>query len=251
MQRSGVRPPAVHQPSQLSSPPPPRIIQVASVDLTFLAQSGVLTTVRLFESALFVSVRCSGASTIERCSRRELRPASQTGKGTPGRARRPHSAALRHHPRLRSRLRPDAIRAACCARRPPSKAPSRSSGPGACGGSTPSPSARSSSPTASGSTPISPRDKQVIVSPMPAERPDHAGVVSRPAAAIWSATSPPASQKCPGLHPAPSGLKLVPKKTDPEIEWLILGVDATTLQIRHLVAARSARRAIDVSPSII
>jgi outer membrane lipoprotein-sorting protein len=31
-------------------------------------------------------------------------------------------------------------------------------------------------------------------------------------------------------------LKLVPRKTDPELDWLLLAVDAKTLQIRHLVA---------------
>ena len=41
----------------------------------------------------------------------------------------------------------------------------------------------------------------------------------------------------PGAAPGLIGLKLVPKRADPELEWLILGVDPTTLQIRHLVAA--------------
>ncbi len=31
-------------------------------------------------------------------------------------------------------------------------------------------------------------------------------------------------------------MKLVPRKNDPEVEWLLLAVDANTLQIRNLVA---------------
>lgn len=39
-----------------------------------------------------------------------------------------------------------------------------------------------------------------------------------------------------GAAPGLLGLKLVPKRADPELEWLVLGVDPLTFQIRHLVA---------------
>jgi len=41
----------------------------------------------------------------------------------------------------------------------------------------------------------------------------------------------------PGAAPGVVALKLVSKRSDPELEWLQLGVDQQTLQIRHLVAA--------------
>jgi outer membrane lipoprotein carrier protein len=81
-----------------------------------------------------------------------------------------------------------------------------------------------------------PADKQVIVSPMPE------GDQTTPALFLtgrghlvrdFSATL----AQVPGALPGVIGLKLVPKKSDPEIEWLMLGIDAKTLQIRQLVAA--------------
>jgi outer membrane lipoprotein carrier protein len=80
-----------------------------------------------------------------------------------------------------------------------------------------------------------PADKQVIVSPMPsAEQTTPAlfltgrGHLVRDFTASFTDLPTPAQ----GLV----GLRLVPKRADPEFEWLILGVDATTLQIRQLVA---------------
>ena len=41
----------------------------------------------------------------------------------------------------------------------------------------------------------------------------------------------------PGAASGLTALKLVPKRQDPDLEWLILGVDPASLQIRQLVAA--------------
>lgn len=80
-----------------------------------------------------------------------------------------------------------------------------------------------------------PADKQVIVSPMPQEQ------ATTPALFLtgrghlvrdFTATF----TQVPGAAPGTTALKLVPKKADPELEWLILGVDSTSLQIRQLVA---------------
>ena len=40
----------------------------------------------------------------------------------------------------------------------------------------------------------------------------------------------------PGAPPGLLGLKLVAKRPDPDFEWLAIGVDPATFQIRHLVA---------------
>jgi outer membrane lipoprotein carrier protein len=80
-----------------------------------------------------------------------------------------------------------------------------------------------------------PADKQVIVSPMPAERSTTPalfltgrGHLVRDFTATFA--------ELPGAASGTTALKLVPKRTDPELESLILGVDSTTLQIRQLVA---------------
>jgi outer membrane lipoprotein carrier protein len=81
-----------------------------------------------------------------------------------------------------------------------------------------------------------PADKQVIVGPMPA--------ADQTTPALFLAGHGHLvrdfSVSFADLADAPTGLiglKLVPKRTDPEFEWLMLGVDPATLQIRHLVAA--------------
>jgi outer membrane lipoprotein carrier protein len=80
-----------------------------------------------------------------------------------------------------------------------------------------------------------PRDKQVIVSPMPAgEQTTPAlfltgrGHLVRDFSVSFAAV--------PGAANGTTGLKLVPKKADPEVEWLLVAVDPATLQIRQLVA---------------
>jgi outer membrane lipoprotein carrier protein len=80
-----------------------------------------------------------------------------------------------------------------------------------------------------------PADKQVIVGPLPA--PDQTtpalflagrGNIARDFTATLA--------ELPGVEGGLVGLKLVPKRTDPELDWLIVGVDPATYQIRHLVA---------------
>jgi outer membrane lipoprotein carrier protein len=41
----------------------------------------------------------------------------------------------------------------------------------------------------------------------------------------------------PGKPSGLTALKLVPKRPDPDLDWLILGVDPVSLQIRQLIAA--------------
>lgn len=81
-----------------------------------------------------------------------------------------------------------------------------------------------------------PADKQVIVSPVPT------GDTTTPAMFLtgrgnlvrdFTATL----EGGPGDSPDLVGLKLVPRRGDPEYEWLLLGVDPTTFQIRVLAAA--------------
>jgi outer membrane lipoprotein carrier protein len=80
-----------------------------------------------------------------------------------------------------------------------------------------------------------PADKQVIVSPMPSgEQTTPALFLTGRGHLVRDFTS--SFTEMPGAGPGTVGLKLVPKKTDPEFEWLILAVDAASLQIRHLVA---------------
>jgi outer membrane lipoprotein carrier protein len=80
-----------------------------------------------------------------------------------------------------------------------------------------------------------PADKQVIVSPMPAsDQTTPALFLTGRGHLVRDFTATLA--EIPGASPGVVGLRLIPKKNDPEIEWLMLGVDAKTLQIRHLVA---------------
>jgi outer membrane lipoprotein carrier protein len=80
-----------------------------------------------------------------------------------------------------------------------------------------------------------PRDKQVIVSPMPADDQTTPalfltgrGHLVRDFHAEFAAV--------PGAAPGVIGLKLTPKKTDPEFEWLMVTVNPSSLQIQQLVA---------------
>lgn len=80
-----------------------------------------------------------------------------------------------------------------------------------------------------------PADKQVIVSPMPSEQATTPalfltgrGHLVRDFTASFAELS--------GAPAGTTALKLVPKKADPELEWLILAVDSSSLQIRQLVA---------------
>ena len=80
-------------------------------------------------------------------------------------------------------------------------------------------------------------DRQVIVSPAP-------GLDDGTTPALFLAGQSHLTRdfvatytELPGAAPGLIGLKLVSKAKDPEYEWLALGIDPTTLQIRHLVAA--------------
>lgn len=80
-----------------------------------------------------------------------------------------------------------------------------------------------------------PRDKQVIVSPMPTDAQTTPalflagrGHLVRDFAVSFA--------EVPGAAQGTLGLKLVPKKADPEVEWLLIAVDPSSLQIRQLVA---------------
>ncbi len=81
-----------------------------------------------------------------------------------------------------------------------------------------------------------PADKQVIVSPVPPENQatTPALFLAGKGQLVRDFTSSLA--ELPGAAPGVLVLKLVPKRADPELEWLILAVDPTTLQIRQLVA---------------
>ena len=80
-----------------------------------------------------------------------------------------------------------------------------------------------------------PRDKQVIVSPMPAtEQTTPALFLTGRGHLVRDFTA--SFTDVPGAAPGSLALKLIPKKADPEIEWLMLAVDPASLQLRRLVA---------------
>jgi len=81
-----------------------------------------------------------------------------------------------------------------------------------------------------------PADKQVIVSPPPE------GQSNTPALFLTGKGNlvrdfTASTTDMPAVAPGLTGLKLVPKRSDPDVQSLILGVDATTYQIRLLVAS--------------
>ena len=80
-----------------------------------------------------------------------------------------------------------------------------------------------------------PRDKQVIVSPMPkGEQTTPALFLTGRGHLVRDFTA--SLTEVPGAPPGALALKLVPKKTDPEVESLSIAVDPESLQIRQLVA---------------
>jgi outer membrane lipoprotein carrier protein len=80
-----------------------------------------------------------------------------------------------------------------------------------------------------------PRDKQVIVSPMPTgEQTTPALFLTGRGHLVKDFTV--SSIEVPGAVAGALGLKLVPRKTDPEIESLTIAVDPASLQIRQLIA---------------
>jgi outer membrane lipoprotein carrier protein len=81
------------------------------------------------------------------------------------------------------------------------------------------------------------QDKQVIVSPAPSPGDGTVPALFLAGQADLAKDFTPSLTDIPGVQPGLVGLKLVPKKPDPDYEWLALGVDPKTLQIQHLVAA--------------
>jgi outer membrane lipoprotein carrier protein len=80
-----------------------------------------------------------------------------------------------------------------------------------------------------------PADKQVIVGPMPeGEQTTPALFLTGKGHLVRDFTSGPA--ELTGAPPGTLGLKLTPRRSDPEFESLILGVDPVSLQIRYLQA---------------
>jgi outer membrane lipoprotein carrier protein len=80
-----------------------------------------------------------------------------------------------------------------------------------------------------------PRDKQVIVSPVPTgEQTTPALFLTGRGHLVRDFTV--TFSEVPGATPGALGLKLVPKKNDPEFEWLMIAVDPSSLQIQQLVA---------------
>ena len=80
-----------------------------------------------------------------------------------------------------------------------------------------------------------PRDKQVVIAPMPAEaQTTPALFLSGRGHLVRDFTA--TFTEVPDAAQGSIGLKLVPKKNDPEVEWLMIAVDPTSLQIRQLVA---------------
>jgi outer membrane lipoprotein carrier protein len=80
-----------------------------------------------------------------------------------------------------------------------------------------------------------PRDKQVIVSPMPADAQTTPALFLTGRAHLVRDFAVDFTE-VPGAAPGSVALKLVPKKSDPEVEWLIIAVDPSSLQLRVLVA---------------
>jgi outer membrane lipoprotein carrier protein len=80
-----------------------------------------------------------------------------------------------------------------------------------------------------------PRDKQVVVSPMPTgEQTTPALFLTGRGHLVRDFTV--TYERVEGAPAGSIGLKLLPKKGDPEFEWLTIAVDPATLQIQQLVA---------------
>ncbi len=80
-----------------------------------------------------------------------------------------------------------------------------------------------------------PADKQVIVSPVPQGQSNTPALFLTGKGNLVRDFTVSSTQ----LAGAPAGLtmlKLVPKRSDPDVESLVLGIDPTSLQIRHLLA---------------
>jgi outer membrane lipoprotein carrier protein len=81
------------------------------------------------------------------------------------------------------------------------------------------------------------QDKQVIVSPAPNPGDGTVPALFLAGQADLAKDFVPSFTELPGAQAGLIGLKLVPKKPDPDYEWLAIGIEPKTLQIQHLVAA--------------
>lgn len=81
------------------------------------------------------------------------------------------------------------------------------------------------------------QDKQVIVGPAPNPGDGTVPALFLAGQADLAKDFVPSFTELPGAQAGLIGLKLVPKKPDPDYEWLAIGVEPKTLQIQHLVAA--------------
>lgn len=80
-----------------------------------------------------------------------------------------------------------------------------------------------------------PADKQVVVSPMPAAEQTTPALFLTGRGHLVRDFQAEYAQ-VPGAAAGTIGLKLTPKKTDPEFEWLMIAVNPSTLQLQQLVA---------------
>ncbi|MEW6322832.1 MAG: outer membrane lipoprotein carrier protein LolA [Acidobacteriota bacterium] len=82
-----------------------------------------------------------------------------------------------------------------------------------------------------------PADRQVIVSPVPSGSAATTPALFLAGVGHLVRDFTAAFTDVPGAAPGLVGLRLVPRRADPEFEWLVIGVDPVSLQIRALVAA--------------
>jgi outer membrane lipoprotein carrier protein len=80
-----------------------------------------------------------------------------------------------------------------------------------------------------------PADKQVIVAPMPSDQTTTPALFLTGKGHLVRDFTASFTQ-LPGAAPGTTALKLVPKRSDPDVDSLVLVVDATSLQLRQLVA---------------
>ena len=80
-------------------------------------------------------------------------------------------------------------------------------------------------------------DKQVIVSPAPGPEDGTIPALFLAGQSDLTRDYNPELASLPGAPPGLVTLKLVPKKSDPEYDWLGIGVDPKSLQIQFLTAA--------------
>jgi outer membrane lipoprotein carrier protein len=81
-----------------------------------------------------------------------------------------------------------------------------------------------------------PADKQVIVSPAPGPDDPTTPALFLSGQADLGRDFTASFSELPGMAPGLTGLKLVSRKADPDYQWIGLGVEPQSLQVRYLVA---------------